>query len=396
MKVLYINYLYKPYIGGGAEITLNQLVNGIKKRGHDVRVLTLHDGNNSVELIDNVMVYRKKISNIYHPFFNSKHNTTLKIIWHCVDIYNPFIKKYLNQLLERFCPDIISVHNLPGWSCSVWNIIYKKNIPFIQVLHDHYLLCPKNMYNNNHICEYQCQLCKIFRYICKNESVKASGVVGVSKYILDKHINNDYFIDVKNKYVINNVRSINKNEILLRKYDGIINYGYIGGITKNKGIEILLYNFIKIKDKNKRLYIAGIGDKVYYDKIKTEYNDPQIIFMGHVDRLDFFNIIDVTIVPSLWGDPFPGVVFESLIFGIPVIGADVGGISEMIVHGENGYIYKNQKQLLLSELMLRIEKEINEWKEKSVSIKLKAAKYSDYDKWIGEWVEFYKYILLNK
>jgi glycosyltransferase involved in cell wall biosynthesis len=52
-----------------------------------------------------------------------------------------------------------------------------------------------------------------------------------------------------------------------------------------------------------------------------------------------FSSIDALIVPSLWNDTFPGVVFEAFGYGVPVIGSRRGGIPEMIVHGENGLLF---------------------------------------------------------
>jgi hypothetical protein len=40
MRILFINVLYEPYIGGGAEITLKNLVKGLQILGHEVKVLT--------------------------------------------------------------------------------------------------------------------------------------------------------------------------------------------------------------------------------------------------------------------------------------------------------------------------------------------------------------------
>lgn len=48
---------------------------------------------------------------------------------------------------------------------------------------------------------------------------------------------------------------------------------------------------------------------------------------------------DLTIVPSLWWDNAPQTVFESLACGVPVIGADIGGIPDSVRDGENGLLF---------------------------------------------------------
>jgi len=43
MKILSINILYEPYIGGGAETIVKDLCSGLLKRGYNVSVLTFHE-----------------------------------------------------------------------------------------------------------------------------------------------------------------------------------------------------------------------------------------------------------------------------------------------------------------------------------------------------------------
>lgn len=45
---------------------------------------------------------------------------------------------------------------------------------------------------------------------------------------------------------------------------------------------------------------------------------------------------DVAVVPSVYADPLPRAVIETMAFGIPVIAFDVGGVAEMLADGETG------------------------------------------------------------
>ncbi len=66
MRILFINTLYPPDIGGGAEITLSNLVNGLSRRGHETSVLTTHGGRGlKTSLVNDIGVYRLGIRNIY-------------------------------------------------------------------------------------------------------------------------------------------------------------------------------------------------------------------------------------------------------------------------------------------------------------------------------------------
>ena len=46
------------------------------------------------------------------------------------------------------------------------------------------------------------------------------------------------------------------------------------------------------------------------------------------------------VVPSEWYDNSPLVIYESFSMAKPVIGADMGGISELIDDGENGFLFR--------------------------------------------------------
>jgi glycosyltransferase involved in cell wall biosynthesis len=45
---------------------------------------------------------------------------------------------------------------------------------------------------------------------------------------------------------------------------------------------------------------------------------------------------DVAVVPSVYADPLPRAVIETMAFGMPVIAFDVGGVAEMLADGETG------------------------------------------------------------
>jgi glycosyltransferase involved in cell wall biosynthesis len=48
---------------------------------------------------------------------------------------------------------------------------------------------------------------------------------------------------------------------------------------------------------------------------------------------------DLTVIPSLWYENSPMVIYESLLAGTPVLGAEIGGIPELIDPGKTGYLF---------------------------------------------------------
>ncbi len=393
MRILYVNVLYDPFIGGGTEITLKILVEGIRKRGHEVKVLSFWDQDDKEEIVNEVSVYRAKIPNLYLPYGKKRQSLLKRRLWHILDVYNPVAKKIVLKRIKKFKPDIISIHNTQGWSCSVWDAINEANVPAIQVLHDLYLICPTNMFKNNTVCRRQCVTCKLMRFPYKLRSNKLKAVVGISNFVLNKLLSYGYFKNVPIKKVIYDSRKgLDKTPVDRKINTKYVNLGFIGSLAPNKGIEVLLKAYHKIKKPYYRLFIAGTGKRDYEEYLKSKYKDESIIFLGKVEPKEFFNKVDVTIVPSVWYENFPGVIIESFAFGVPVIGSNIGGIPEMITEGKNGMLFDPYKEGDLEEKLLRFEKQISKWRNKSEDIKKSGQKFLDYNKWINEWESLYNQI----
>jgi glycosyltransferase involved in cell wall biosynthesis len=65
---------------------------------------------------------------------------------------------------------------------------------------------------------------------------------------------------------------------------------------------------------------------------------------------------DLTVVPSVWWDNAPQTVFESLSCGVPVLGANIGGIPDFVQHRVNGLLFTaNSRPSLRDTLISAIE-----------------------------------------
>jgi glycosyltransferase involved in cell wall biosynthesis len=116
-----------------------------------------------------------------------------------------------------------------------------------------------------------------------------------------------------------------------------VTFGYIGQLTESKGVRTMLAAFAaqaaSARDtaaRRTRLLVAGAGP------LRSEvarHADIGVEALGWVDvdrREDFFDAIDCLVVPSEWEEPAGLVVVEAAARGVPVIGADIGGIPEYV------------------------------------------------------------------
>ena len=136
---------------------------------------------------------------------------------------------------------------------------------------------------------------------------------------------------------------------MIKKDYEVINILYTGGLTKHKGVHILINAFKQLKQENVRLHVVGKGFDMDEMK-KLAGGDLRIIFHGFVSNKDLSTLRDtanISVVPSIWYDIAHGVICESFNYGIPVIGSRIGGIPELIEDGYNGYLFEagNEQEL---------------------------------------------------
>lgn len=130
---------------------------------------------------------------------------------------------------------------------------------------------------------------------------------------------------------------------------------FVGRLEKSKGIYCLIYAMKQLVQNkvNAKLFIIGRGTEERNLKmLVSSLNLTDFVaFLGNVPykRLsEFYNACDAFILPSLI-DPSPSVILEAMACRKPVIGSKVGGIEEILVDGETGYLFtpNNYKELSL-------------------------------------------------
>ncbi|MCX5689083.1 MAG: glycosyltransferase, partial [Planctomycetota bacterium] len=67
--------------------------------------------------------------------------------------------------------------------------------------------------------------------------------------------------------------------------------------------------------------------------------------------------IDAGLVPSVWWDNGPQTVMEYLACGVPVIGAALGGIVDLVHDGENGLLFRGNDRFHLASTLARVCRE---------------------------------------
>ena len=118
---------------------------------------------------------------------------------------------------------------------------------------------------------------------------------------------------------------------------------FVGALRKIKGVDYLIEAAQSFVDRDTYLFMVGRDDglKKNLEKRAHELKIANYIkFTGPVNHEDiplWISASDILVLPSL-SEGRPNVILEALACEVPVVATDVGGIPELMVDGETGYL----------------------------------------------------------
>jgi glycosyltransferase involved in cell wall biosynthesis len=349
MNLIFANNYY--YIRGGSERVFFEEMELLKSHGHKVIPFSRN--------------YDKNFQSEYSKFFpsnfeyenvplNKKISAAFKLI------YSFESKNKFNDLLNYFKPDIIHAHNIYGrLTTSIIDSAKSKKIPIVMTLHDYKLICPSYlMLLNGAVCEL-CKGSKFYNCVltrCHKNSFVASSIYTVEtyfNYFLKKYDYIKYFI-CPSKFALRKHAEGGIPEDKLVHIPNFINVSefnpnyesgdyilYVGRLSKEKGIFTLLK---AVKGIDVRLKIVGDGPiRKDCEEFVSENSIKNVEFLGYKTGNELKEIIrnsNFLIIPSEWYENAPMTIIEAFAYGKPIIGANIGGIPEMIIAGETGLLFQ--------------------------------------------------------
>jgi glycosyltransferase involved in cell wall biosynthesis len=342
MRVLIISSVYPtpeaPRIIGGAEVFTRQFAESLAASGDGIEVVrAASTANQQMEIANGVTVYAAPVRNIYLPF-SEQHSAPLRGVWHAVEDWQQ-TAALVSERIRAFRPDVMHSNNLSGLTTAVWKVAAEAQIPIVHTLHDYYLSCPRcSRFSDGHTCAHTCLSCKILTVNRRRATGHVSGVVGVSQRILDIHSELGLFLDTPVRTVIRNASLIAPVDPTNAGPDPTITLGFIGRLTEEKGIYNLIHAVAAVPPEAVRLLIAGRTDEKQQQLIRKMAPNARIEFLGFVAPAEFYEKVDVVVVPSIWEEPGPIVVADAKAAGKPFLGTRFGGIPEAIDGGAAGWL----------------------------------------------------------
>jgi len=360
MKILIANKFYYPR-GGDCIYTLH-LESLLKSKGHDVAAFAIQHPENRPNAFQRY--FPSEVS-----YSSGRGKNLLKIVQRPLGAAD--VRKKFTTLLDDFKPDVVHLNNIHTHLSPVLaEIAHKKQIRVVWTLHDYKLVCPRYDCLRNGV---GCRLCfsdkiNVLKYKCMKNSMFASilAYLEAKKWSKEKlELYTDVFIcpsgymksqmlaggfSEKKLMILPNFISSWENDEPDRKRRENY-YCYIGRISKEKGIETLLQ---AAQQTPYLLKIAGKGP--LFDDLKSRYASDRIEFLGYLNQEKVKMLIEnacFSVIPSECYENNPLSGIESLCSGAPVLGADIGGIPELIEENRTGLLFESGNK---EDLKNKIEK----------------------------------------
>ncbi len=371
MKILMVNKFH--YLKGGSEKYYFELAKLLKEKGHDIAFFSMKD--------------KKNIKTDCKEYYVDPIdlNTGSKLRAFDV-IYSKENEKKMEQVIEDFKPDIVHLNNFQRQlSASIIKPIKKKNIPIVFTAHDVQAICPAIVMldSNKEICE-KCMSGKYINCI-KKKCIKDSNLKSILGAIEGKYYRNKKIYTKKIDKIITPSEfyrtkliedGIEKDKIVaLHNFINIDEYNvpredegyalYIGRLSKEKGILNLIKAFTLLKEGKLRIAGDGPEKESIIQFIQENHLEDRIKLLGFLDKNQIKEQIRkcrFVVVPSIWYENCPYSVMETLAIGKPVIGANIGGIPELVQNQYTGMTYKfdNIEELSNNMKVLFNDKELAE------------------------------------
>jgi len=358
MRLAFIDLVFSWPPLGGAPLDLYYTASGLKDLGHEVRLFYASQTENW--LLDPVQEERLPFEAQAVPL--SRAETTPEGMGarfrEAVDAWRPdvvfqcfgfFMKPYVSLALSHY-PQVARYYAYEPFCPRDYRLYWKKKA------------CPKNYLRTPNVCR-RCALRDI------GPAFKTGVVAGYPlEYQQGRAWSKEYYRDLTES---------------IRSYKAIIVYnhftrGLLQGLNDHVHVigggvhlEDFVYTPVKQKEPGEKMIIlmSGRADDptkgldVLWEAGKLLWRERQdfeiqATLNTDVSKYPFFKSLgwndveksrqfyresDICVIPSKWEEPFGLVATEAMACGRPCVVSDVGGLQEIVVPGETGYIYRRNR-----------------------------------------------------
>jgi glycosyltransferase involved in cell wall biosynthesis len=275
----------------------------------------------------------------------------------------------LARLLDEFPADVAHLHCIyHHHSPAILPLFSERGIPAVMTAHDLKIACPAyKMLNRGGICE-RCRdgsVLNVVRHRCVRDSLAASAIVAVesglhrqlrtwhrhlaavvcpSRFFMDKFVawgwRREQLVHVPNWV---------DAAAFEPRFEPGRHVLYFGRLAPEKGVATLIRASAAA---GVPLKLAGTGPEEATLRALAAAAGGEVEFLGFVSGRALHDAVRAArcvVLPSEWYENAPMTVLESMALGTVVVGADIGGIGEIVEHGQGGWLFPSGDAEALAE-----------------------------------------------
>jgi len=308
--------------------------------------------------------------------FGEQYSLREKLIRAPRAVYSLQARQRLDRLLAATRPDICHAHNIYHHiSPSILGLLKERNVPVVLTLHDLKIACPAyNMLTHDGICE-RCRGGRLYNVVL-HRCIKGSGALStivmleavlhrligsytrcVSRFVVPSRFYakklEEWGMPAAMFRHVPNFVDVAKYEPRYEPGDRIL---YFGRISREKGLQTLVR---AAAEAHCKLAIAGSGPDLETLRQLATQSRVDVEFLGFLRGRELHKAVQearAVVLPSEWYENAPMSVLEAYALGKPVIGAQIGGIPELVRQDITGIQFRSGDVSSLAEALSRIQR----------------------------------------
>ena len=429
MKILLTTHQFFPEYTSGTEVLTYNVARELKALGHTVNVFTGHPSE--VELTDGGRLKEYDYEDIHVYQFNHSYqpmagqNSLVEIGYD-----NRLGATFFDEILDAYQPDLVHFFHLNRIGTRLINVAVKRKIPCYFTPTDFWCVCATGqlLLEDGAVCSGpSCNSGNCIKHLAQRRmSPLFSSVLSLipSKFfdLLASVVRKlslrpeSKLIEIKalSLRLDNNITRLNKVTKIISPNSAMTNklleygisptkiatsafgvevpiqtipivskserqklvIGFIGTIAPYKGCHVLVdaVNMISSKDFTLKIYGRESDFPDYAAKLRHSAQN-NVEFCGVFENSKMYEVldgIDILVVPSLWVENTPLVIYSAQAAGCPVIASDFPGMSEVVINNENGFLFAPGDTTELAEKLLVLINDrtaLNNMRSAPVSVK---------------------------
>ena len=363
-RVLMVNKFH--YLRGGAEHYAFDLAELLNQFGIDTTWFAMDDARNLPAESDRFFASNVDFE---HPSGIGKVRAAGRML------YSVSARRGISALLDDHPVDVAHVHNVyHQLSPSVFGSLRRRGIPVVMTVHDYKLVCPVyNLMSNGRICD-RCidgGLRNVVRQRCNRGSLTASVLVGAESWAhrraglytrgVDLFITPSRFARdalVRAGYPADRIRVLPNFVDTDRWAPSAERGGYVayaGRLSHEKGPDVLIR---ALAGTSLRGVVIGEGpERESLERLAGELG-VDVAFLGLQPKprvRELLAAAAAVVIPSRCVENCPLTAIEAMALGRPVVGSRVGGLPDLVEHGDQGLLVDPDEPEALRGALLRLD-----------------------------------------